>query len=147
MWAFSPALESTSTRFVLPRPVTTCKIVDRWETARFSVPLRDGDVLHGRSRTGVDISIRGRLGQLDGDLVVGEPAMFDVLESMREAVHDDDPDARFGLALFVDGSVQRGFKECRVLKLEYDLSDAAIFAYSLIVHASDPRLYEASSLL
>lgn len=147
MWKFEPAVESTNATFVLPRPITACRIVDRWSSARFEVPLRDGDVVHGRSRSGVDISIRGRLGQHDGNLAIGEMTMFDLLEQMREALHIANPEEQFGLTLFTDGVLRRGFRNCSITRLDYDLSDAALFAYSLSVHASDPQLVEAASLV
>lgn len=146
MWKFEPAFQWSGATFVLPRPITACKIVDRWSAARFDVPLRDGDVVHGRSRRGVDISIRGQLGSHDGELAVGEMPMFDLLEAMREALHVSDPEQEYGLTLFTDGTTRRGFRRCTVTRLEYDLSDAALFGYSLVVHASEPRLVEGASL-
>lgn len=146
MWQFSPTLETSAERFVLPRPVTALRISDRWRMDQFEVPLRDGDRVHGRSRRGVDVSIRGRLGRHDGALTASELAMFDVLEQMREACHAD-PEAKFGLAIFDDGTLKRGFSGCVVTRLEYDLSDASLFGYSLVVHASDPVLKTAGSLV
>lgn len=147
MWKFDPAIESSSETFLLPRPITVCKIVDRWSASRFRVPLRDGDVVHGRSRSGVDISIRGRLGEHDGGLAVGEMPMFDLLEQMRESLHVTDSEEQLGLVLFSQGTTRRGFQRCSITRLDYDLSDAALFGYSLLVHASEPKLIESESLV
>lgn len=146
MWTFAPTLSTPDVTFKLPRPVTACRITDRWDTARFEVPLRDGDVTHGRSRRGVAIALRGQLGEQEGQLATGELAMFDLLEQMRETLHTGDPDQALTLTLFSDGSLRRGFRDCSLLKLEYDLSDAALFAYSLLIHASDPVLREGVTL-
>ena len=135
MWTFRPTVLLPTQTFELPRPVTTLKVVDSWEAARFKVPARPGEVTRGQSPGGVTIAVRGQIGTHAGVVQSGEPAMFEVIDALRTALHGLGPDESFGLAVFRDGAAVRGFAECSVLKVEYDLSDAVLFGYSMTVRA------------
>ena len=147
MWSFSPTLDLPHDRLALPRPIIQLRVQDQWDAAAFDVPLRDGSLRHGRSRGGVDIAIRGQLGELNGSRTLSEGAMLDAIEQVRLALHLPHPEATYGLGLFrldSDPDVLRGFARCTTVKFEYDLSDRALYGYSLLVHASDPHLHTGS---
>ena len=150
MWSFSPTLALPSRRLALPRPVVQLRVQDAHEAARFQVPARDGSLWAGRSRGGVDISIRGQFGRSGDGLTLTEPAMLDAIDAVRSALRLADPEAVYGLGLFVfvdpddpaaPSPPLRGFMQCSTVRFEYDLSDRAMYGYSLMVHASDPDLH------
>ena len=148
-FVFAPALVFGTRLVPLPRPITQIRIQDTWDAARFKVPHRDGSLWAGRSRDGVEISIRGQLGRDADGVLLSERAMFEAIESVRHELHLSDPDAEYGLALFVDatgGDVVRGFRGCSTVKLETDLSDRAIYGYTLLIHASDPTLITGAAV-
>ena len=70
----------------------------------------------------------------------GEAAMFETLELMRTALHALEPEESFGFVLFRDGASVRGFAGCTMAKVEYDLSEAALFGYSLVVNVDEVDL-------
>ena len=152
MWQFAPTLIFPNLQIVpLPRPILQLRVQDGFEATPMTVPFRDGSVRRGRSRGGVDIAIRGQLARSGDDLAFSEPEMFDAIESVRLALLRDDPEETYGLALYrfvlpeqdlLDSDRLRGFAECTTVKFEYDLSDRAIYGYSLIVHASDPVVHD-----
>ena len=144
MWTFAPAVVLPQETIELPRPVTTLKLLDSWDAARFRIPGRAGEVTRGSAPGGVTIAIRGRIGSQAGTLAADESAMLDVLHRIREALHDLGPDDSFGLAIYRDGESLRGFTDCTPLKVEADLSDAALFGYSLVVRAGSVQLVTGS---
>lgn len=140
MWTFAPAVVLPGQTIELPRPVTTLKVLDAWEAARFRVPGRPGEVARGSAPGGATLSVRGRVGTQDGTLAADEPAMLDALHRLRAALHALGPDETFGLAVYRDGSALRGFAGCTPLKVELDLSDPALFGYALTARAGEVAL-------
>ena len=143
MWTFAPTLVLPSGAVPLPRPITQLRVQDQWEAASFTVPLRDGSVRRGRSRGGIDLAIRGQFAVTAEGLALSESDMFDAIDDVRMALHLGGPEVTYGLALFVDATNsgnRRGFIDCTTVKFEYDLSDRALFGYSLLIHASDPAM-------
>ena len=144
VWTFAPTLLLDSGPVPLPRPIVQLRVQDGFDAARFKVPQRDGSLWAGRSRDGVDISIRGQFARHNGALALSEPEMLDAIETVRTALQPAAPEATYRLALFAsdDSPVQyRGFVRCTTVKFEYDLSDHTLYGYTLMVHASDPRLH------
>ena len=150
MWTFAPALVFSDSRIVsLPRPIVQLRATDAFDSTSLTVPFRDGSVRRGRSRGGVNIAIRGQLARTGDTLALSEPEMHAAIESVRAALRIGNPEETFGLALYRylpgetsvdDARVLRGFMGCTSVKFEYDLSDRALYGYSLIVHASEPSL-------
>lgn len=143
MFLFKPALWRHGLLYELPRPITSLRIQDSWDYARFKVPLRDGDVSAGPSRNGVDIAIEGQIGSQGGALKLDEAAMFLALETLRGQLHVDDPDDRYEFFLYHDpaSGTFRSFRQCLTTRFEYDLTDPRLFTYSLVVHAADAAIY------
>ena len=156
MWTFAPALAFNDSRVIpLPRPIAQLRVTDAFEATPLTVPFRDGSVRRGRSRGGVDIAIRGQLAQHGDTLRLSEPEMHATIESVRAALRVSDPEETYGLALYRfvppgltldQAHTLRGFVGCTTVKFEYDLSDRALYGYSLIVHASDPTLQDGPLL-
>ena len=146
MLTFDPALILPGGTFALPRPVTSLKILDGWDAARFKVPARPGEVTRGRSPGGVTVSVRGQVGRHGGTVRAGEAAMFQTLENLRAALHALSPEESFGLALFRDGPAVRGFAGCTAAKVECDLSEASLYGYALVIRADDPVLRDGPLL-
>ena len=144
MWTFAPALVLPAETIPLPRPVTTLKLLDTWEAARFRVPGRAGELARGSVAGGVTVSVRGRVGTHAGQPAVAEPQMLEVLHRVREALHAVGPDETFGLAIYESAGVLRGFTDCTPLKVEADLSDPALFGYALTLRAGSVALTEGS---
>ena len=140
MWTFAPTVILPSGPLELPRPVTTLKVLDGWDASRFRVPGRAGETARGSTPGGVTVSVRGRLGSHEGGVTAGEPAMLATLERLRLALHDLGPDETFGLAIYRDGPAVRGLAKCTPLKLEFDLSEPALFAYALTLRAGEPAI-------
>lgn len=146
MFLFKPALWRDGLLYELPRPITSLRIQDSWDYARFKVPLRDGDAAAGPSRNGVDIAVEGQLGAQGGALKLDEAAMFLALETLRERLHVDDSADGYELFLYHDpaSGVYRSFRRCHTTRFEYDLTDPRLFTYSLVVHAADAVIYSAA---
>ena len=148
-FVFAPSLVFGSRLVPLPRPIMQIRIQDTWDAARFKVPHRDGSLWAGRSRDGVEISIRGQLGRDADGVLLSERAMFESIEAVRDELHLNHPDQQYGLALFVDSNRTesvRGFRACSTVKLEVDLSERAIYGYTLLIHASDPTLITGAAV-
>lgn len=144
MFVFSPMLVFGPQTVPLPRPITQVRVQDSWDAARFKVPHQDGSLWAGRSQDGVDISIRGQFARTGDQLTLSESDMLDAIEAVRASLRLGDPSETYGLALFVDSDdpqMKRGFRACSTVKFEYDLSDRALYGYTLMVHASDPQMY------
>ena len=149
MWTFAPTLALPSGHLALPRPIVQLRVQDHHDQRAFKVPLQDGSRLHGRSRGGVDIAIRGQFAKLADQQALSEAAMLDAIDAVRTALHLDGPEQTYGLGLFrsdAEPTELRGFRDCTTTKFEYDLSDHALYGYSLLVHASDPNLAIGSLL-
>lgn len=145
MFHFKPALWRDGALYELPRPVTSARVQDAWDFARFKVPLLDGDASAGGSYSGVDIALEGRLGSQGGTLQLDEAAMFAVLEQLRIRLHVPSDGEGYTLFLYHDPatSTYRSFRRCTTVRFEYDLSDPHLFSYALVVHAADPRIHAA----
>lgn len=151
-WIFRPTLVLPTGRLRLPRPIVQCRVQEAYDAAQFKVPLRDGDRWFGRSRGGIDIALRGQLAQNGAEPAFTEGAMFDLVEEVREALRLGDPEQTYGLGLLEEDDPGtpasarplRGFVGCSTVRLEYDLSDRALYGYSLLIHASDARLQTGS---
>jgi len=146
MFRFKPAVWDGAALYELPRPVTTVRIQDSWDFARFKVPLDAGDSVAGRSLNGVDIAIEGEIGTQAGALKAGEEAMFVEIAALRAALAADAPAASYELFLYHDpaSATYRSFRNCTTVRFECDLSDARLFVYSAVIHASDPTMYTAA---
>jgi hypothetical protein len=146
MFSFKPALWRNDTLYELPRPITSLRIQDAWDFARFKVPLRDGDTLAGHSRGGVDVSLEGQLASHSGDLKLTEADMFSALEALRAALHVEHAADLYQLFLYHDAgtSTYRSFKSCTTVRFDYDLGDKRLFTYSALIHAADPVIYTSA---
>lgn len=144
MLTFHPAIWRSPSLFALPRPVVSVRIQDTWDVDRFKVPLLDGDTLLGHSRNGVDVSLEGQIGSRDGTLLLDEPAMFAALEDLRAALDVQGTDDSYELVLYHDPETEtyRALRDCSTVRFEYDLSDKHLFTYAVVIHASDPVMYE-----
>ncbi|MCA9053863.1 MAG: hypothetical protein KDA75_08500 [Planctomycetaceae bacterium] len=147
MFVFKPALYRAGQLFEFPRPVTSVRIHDSWDYARFKVPLLDGDVTAGHSHNGVDIALEGRLASQAGQLKLDEAAMFSAVEQLRSRLTRSTADPPFQFFLYHDPatSTYRSFQQCHTVRFEYDLSDPHMFTYSVVIHAADPTIHTGSS--
>lgn len=145
MFDFKPSLWRDGALFELPRPVTSVRVQDSWDFARFKVPLGDGDSTAGASRNGVDIAIEGRLGSHAGQLKLDEASMFAALELLRSRLHVAADSPGYELFLYHDPatSTYRSFRRCHTVRFEYDLSDPHLFTYAIVIHAADAAIYTA----
>lgn len=140
MLNFKPAVWKDSVLYELPRPVTVVRILDSWDFARFKVPLAAGDSVAGRSANGVDIAIEGEIGTQAGSLKADEASMFAAIEALRSVLSADAPDDEYELFVYHDAAsaTYRSFRRCTTVRFECDLSAPQLFAYSAVIHASDP---------
>jgi hypothetical protein len=143
MFRFKPAVWKDSTLYELPRPVTSVRIQDSWDFARFKVPLAAGDTVAGRSANGVDIALEGEIGSQGGIVTAGEQSMFAAIEALRSALAADQPDQMYELFVYHDAAsaTYRSFRGCTTVRFECDLSTSQLFTYSALIHASDPVIY------
>ena len=143
MFVFKPAIYRDATLFNFPRPITSVRIQDSWDYAKFKVPLLDGDATTGHSHNGVDISLEGRLAAHDGQLKLDEAAMFNCLEQLRSQLAVTAPQDPYQLFLYHDPATAtyRSFQDCSTVRFEYDLSDPHLFTYAAVIHAGDPTIY------
>ena len=146
MFVFKPAIYRDGQLFELPRPISSIRIHDSWDYAKFKVPLLDGDGTAGHSHNGVDIAIEGRLASQAGQLKLDEAAMFSVVEDLRSRLTRSADDPPFQLFLYHDPatSTYRAFRQCSTVRFEYDLSDPHLFNYAVVIHAADPVIYTGS---
>ncbi len=142
MFSFRPSIVRPNSAFELPQPVTSVRVQDSFDFAKFKAPRVEGDLLVGHTSGGVDISIEGQIGSHAGNLRLTEEQMFLTLESLRQAVHSSAPDDRYRLFLYFDPATAtyRSFRECVTVRFDYDLSRKQLFTYSLVVHASHPTI-------
>lgn len=140
---FRPAICRNGELYELPRPVPTLRVQETWHNERFKVPLRDGDLLVGHSRNGVDITLQGQVGSQAGELKLDEGSMFAVLEALRAALHVTADSGKYWFFLYCDeaSATFRHFRECSTVRFDYDLSDGHLFTYAAVIHAEDPTLY------
>ncbi len=145
MFTFRPAIFRNGQLTELPRPVTSLRIQDSWDFARFKVPLKDGSFTAGHSRNGVDISLEGQIGSVAGAVKLSEEAMFGALESLRSALDANGATDRYRFFVYHDVSsgTYRSFGDCCTVRFEYDLSHPSLFTYSVLIHASDAALSTA----
>ena len=142
MFSFRPCIVRPSLVFELPQPLTSVRVQDSFDFAKFKAPQVTGDLLVGHTSGGVDISLEGQIGSHAGSLRLSEEQMFLTLESLRQAVHSAAPDDRYRLFLYFDPATAtyRSFRNCATVRFEYDLSRKQLFTYSLVVHASQPTI-------
>ena len=139
---FRPSIRRNGTLYELPRPIVSVRINDTWDIERYKIPLLQGDTFVGHSRSGVDIALEGQIGSQAGQITLDEPTMFAALEQLRTALNVADETDRFELVLYQDDDSDfRSFRECSSLRFEYDLSNARLFTYSVVIHASDPSIH------
>ena len=145
-FTFKPAIDNGVLFQELPRPILRFRVQDAWDYKQFKVPLKDGDTLVGQSQQGIDISIEGQIGSQSGALKLSEAEMFDALENLRAALNVDGTDGKYDLFLYHDASsaTYRKFQACTTVRFEYDLSEKAIFTYSVTIHAEDPGIYSTA---
>ena len=142
MFHFRPSIVRSGSSYELPRPVTSLRIQDGFDFARWKVPLVAGDLLIGHTASGVDIAIEGQIASQAGQLQLTEDQMFQTLEGLRAAVQSATPDDRYRLFLYLDPATAtyRSFRDCATVRFEYDLSQKHLFTYTLVVHASRPAI-------
>jgi hypothetical protein len=146
MFQFKPAIWRDGVLYELPRPLTSVRLQDSWDYARFKVPLDDGDWTAGHSRNGVDIALEGRVGSHAGILTLSEEEMFAALETLRTHL-DASPEAgTFELFLYHDPATgtYRSFRDCCTVRFEYELTDPRLFTYSTVIHAADPTIHTSA---
>ncbi len=146
MFLFRPSIVRPSSVYQLPRPVTSVRIQDSFDFAKLKAPRITGDMIVGHTSSGVDIAIEGQFGSHEGTPQLSEEQMFLTLESLRLAVHSENPEDRYRLFLYCDTetSTYRSFRECTTVRFEYDLSKSRLFTYSLVVHASCPVIEQSA---
>jgi hypothetical protein len=142
MWIFQPAIGKAGSLWHLPRPVTAIRLADSWDFEKYKTPLADGDMVTGQSRNGVDIQLEGQIGHVAGSLRLDENAMLLAMLNLRSRLDVENPAGRFRLVLYHDATSgqSRYFEKCTTVRFESDLSDARLFTYSVLVHASSPAL-------
>lgn len=148
MFRFKPAVWKNSVLYEMPRPVTSVRIQDSWDFARFKVPLAAGDSVAGRSANGVDISIEGEIGARAGTLKLDEESMFAEVAALRAALAAATPESGYELFVYHDAasSTYRSFRSCTTIRFECDLSAPQLFSYSALIHASDPAIYTSAPM-
>lgn len=146
MFRFKPAVWKGGVLYELPRPVTVVRIQDSFDFARFKVPLAAGDSVAGRSRNGVDIAIEGEIGTQAGTLKSSEQSMFNTVDALRAALSAGAPDQTYQFFVYHDApsGTYRSFRSCTTVRFECDLSAPQLFAYSALIHASDPAIYTSA---
>lgn len=142
MFHFRPSIIRPNSIYELPRPVTSLRVQDAFDFAKWKVPLVAGDMLIGHTASGVDISLEGQIASLAGQLQLTEEQMFLTLEGLRTAVQSATPDDRYRLFLYFDpaSATYRSFRDCATVRFEYDLSRKFLFTYSLTIHANSPTI-------
>ena len=145
MFHFQPALWRDGALYELPRPITSLRVQDAWDYARFKVPLQDGDWAAGHSSSGVDIALEGRVGSHSGALQLAEAEMFQTLEQLRTQLQPPSPGATYEFFLYHDPltGTFRSLRRCHTVRFEFDLTDPHLFTYSAVIHAGDSRIYTA----
>ncbi|MBL8852103.1 MAG: hypothetical protein JNG89_20690 [Planctomycetaceae bacterium] len=146
MFRFKPAVWKGGLLYELPRPVTSVRIQDSWDFARFKVPLAAGDAIAGRSANGVDIAIEGEIGAQAGALKLGEESMFAAVAALRGALSPGTPDTVYQFFVYHDAAsaTYRSFRRCTTVRFESDLSAPQLFSYSALIHAADPAIYSSA---
>ena len=142
MFLFRPSIVRSGSVYELPRPITSLRVQDAFDFAKWKVPLVSGDLVAGHTSSGVDIALEGQIASQAGQLQLTEEQMFLTLEGLRQAVQSATPEDRFRFFLYFDPvtGTYRSFRDCVTARFEYDLSQKQLFTYSLTIHASRPAL-------
>jgi len=142
MWVFRPAIWTGGALTELPRPVTSFSHSGFVDFEKFKTPLADGDVVTGHSRNGVDLQVEGEFGSVAGTLKIDEPTMLQAVMTLRGLLHVDSAADRYGLVLYYDSATgqSRYFQQCTTVRFDCDLSNPALFTYSILIHSSAPTL-------
>ncbi|RLS52603.1 MAG: hypothetical protein DWH91_16270 [Planctomycetota bacterium] len=142
MFMFRPSIVRSGTVYELPRPITSLRVQDAFDFAKWKVPLVTGDLMVGHTASGVDIALEGQIASQAGQLRLTEEQMFLTLEQLRQTVQSTTPEDRYRLFLYYDpaSATYRSFAECATVRFEYDLTHKSLFTYTLTVHASRPSI-------
>ena len=131
----------------LPRPISSFRILERWDSKTLKVPLLTGDIQTGVSRNGIDLVIDGEYGIKNDIVFVGEQQMHAEYQAIRNLVDTNADDADLEVLVSHLETLTSGylFKRCRVAKFETDFSNPHIYEYQLVLHAGDPVMYDYPS--
>ncbi|ADG69373.1 hypothetical protein Plim_3560 [Planctopirus limnophila DSM 3776] len=142
---FHPAIARSTAWFSLPRPIVSLRVQDVWDSERFKSPLIDGQRTVGHSQGGSTIVIQGQVAAQAGEVRFTEAEMLATLLSLREALHVGESQPKFDFVLFFDPVTheRQYFQECSTTRLEWDLSEASLYTYSLTIQADDPQIHTA----
>ncbi|MBT4865283.1 MAG: hypothetical protein HON53_09210 [Planctomycetaceae bacterium] len=145
-FTFKPAVYDGTTFYELPRPIMAIRVQDAWDFEQFKVPLANGDSVVGHSRQGIDIRIEGQVGTQAGGLKISEADMFGELEQLRSQLDVTSSEDEYEFFLYHDTATAtyRKLKSCSTIRFDYDLSNKALFTYSVAIHAEDPTIYTTS---
>lgn len=140
MMTFKPGVVRGGVVYWLPRPVTRVRIQEGFDSQTFKVPLRDGEMVTGQSRNGVDLLIEGQIGSQGETLLLSEQEMLEELEALRAACHPSGPEDLCEVVLYQDdvSGECRQYRDCSLVRLETDLSNPWLFTYSMVLRAHDP---------
>lgn len=144
MLTFKPAIVREGVTYELPRPLTRLRIQESYDAQVYKVPLREGDVVAGQSRNGVDILIEGQIGKQGETLLLSEEQMLAELEALRAACEPGSPEGVCQLVIYQDvvtGEV-RQYRDCSISRVETDLSNPWLFTYAVTLRGHDPRMGE-----
>ncbi len=136
---FRPSVRKGGEFFGLPGPISKFQVQDAWDYERYKVLLEAGDGTVGISRNGVDITIQGEVGSVDGEPMLSEVEMLETLEALRSALDATDEEL-LDFFIYRDDEAEeyRYFRQCSVSRFRYELSRPELYEYSLILHADDP---------
>lgn len=140
---WKPALYDGTNLFLLPRPVTVCRIRQTFDFGRYKVPLENREHAAGRSANGLEIHLEGQALKSGSAVQQDEKAMFNRLADIQHRITPDDGDVNFQLFLYHDTAENeyRSVKACQAERFEFEISDHFAFRYVLDVFAADPNLY------
>lgn len=141
---WKPAIYKSSTLTLLPRPVHTLDIMDKWEFEESKVPKRDGCRMAGHSRGPRRIEVTGELGSHNGTPTISEDDQLAAM-ALLDAAIDIDGETRFEFFIYHDtvGPSYRKYKNCAPDAMKWSLGDEnrSPMAYTLSIIAEDPALY------
>lgn len=143
--SIQPAIYKREELYVLPRPIRSIRVQDRFDSARFKVPLRHGDFATGFSRGGVEILIEGDIAVQQEQLLLSEAEMLDEIKRLREMLTQTSDTDKYLLYLgkTSEGNYSHWYQDCSTSRFECDLTNSHLFSYQLVIHAEDPVLYTA----
>lgn len=137
--SFQPGVyrDSVLTRF--PQPVTQIAWQDRWDFARDKTSVVAGETTTDVSANGVEITIRGRIPVVEGDLITA----LEQIRTMRTAVDVLGTGNGYDLYLHFDETTgtYRSFRSCITDLAEFEISDSGQFEYHFRIHADNPTLF------